>query len=99
MERQNELKEWDGLEIREPRHYRVILLNDDYTTQEFVVDVLQRVFHKLPGEAKQIMLNIHNQGKAVVGHYPYDMARTKLQRMETLARQAGFPLRGRVERV
>ena len=73
--------------------YKVIMHNDDVTTMEFVVQVLQEVFYKKAQEAEQIMLQIHHFGSAVVGVYTYDLAKTKIQRVEILARSEGFPLR------
>ncbi len=73
--------------------YKVIMHNDDVTTMDFVVQVLQEVFYKKAADAEQIMLQIHHFGSAVVGVYTYDVAKTKIQRVEMLARIEGFPLR------
>lgn len=73
--------------------YKVIIFNDDYTTMDFVVMVLQRVFNKHPKEAEELMFTVHNTGQAVVGVYTYDIARTKVEIATTMAQENGFPLR------
>ena len=85
-------------EIEEPPMYKVMLLNDDYTTMEFVVEVLVYVFQKSSEEATQIMLNVHRSGVGVCGIYPYEIAETKVDKVETLARENGFPLKCIMER-
>jgi ATP-dependent Clp protease adaptor protein ClpS len=79
--------------LKLPPMYRVLLHNDDYTTMEFVVMVLQDVFHKSPPEATQIMLHIHRNGLGVAGVYSHEIAETKVAVVEALARQHEFPLR------
>jgi ATP-dependent Clp protease adaptor protein ClpS len=85
-------------EVTEPPMYKVMLLNDDYTTMEFVVEVLVYVFQKSSEEAMQIMLNVHRSGVGVCGVYPYEIAETKVETVETLARENGFPLKCIMER-
>ena len=85
-------------DVEEPPMYRVMLLNDDYTTMEFVVEVLVYVFQKSLEEATQIMLNVHRSGVGVCGIYPYEIAETKVNTVETLARENGFPLKCIMER-
>lgn len=85
-------------EIEEPPMYRVMLLNDDYTTMEFVVEVLVYVFQKSPEEATRIMLNVHRRGVGICGIYSYEVAETKVNTVETLARENGFPLKCIMER-
>ncbi len=75
-----------------PRRYKVILHNDDYTTQEFVIHVLQRFFHKSETEARHIMLTVHHKGLAVAGVYTKDVAETKAQQVMDAARENGMPL-------
>jgi len=75
-----------------PRRYKVIFHNDDYTTQEFVVYVLQRFFHKTETEAVHIMLSVHHKGAAVAGVYTKDVAETKAQQVMDEARDKGMPL-------
>ena len=85
-------------EVEEPPMYRVLLLNDDYTTMEFVVEVLVYVFQKSPEEATRIMLNVHRRGVGVCGIYPFEVAETKVDTVESLARENGFPLKCIMER-
>lgn len=75
-----------------PRRHKVIFHNDDYTTQEFVVYVLQRFFHKSETEARHIMLTVHHKGAAVAGVYTKDVAETKAQQVMDAARENGMPL-------
>jgi len=84
-------------EIREPKMYLVILLNDHYTTMEFVVDILVKIFHKPAQEATRIMLDVHRRGSGNCGVYSLDIARTKVSQVHSLARQHDFPLRCSVE--
>ncbi len=85
-------------EVEEPPMYKVMLLNDDYTTMEFVVEVLVHVFQKSSEEATQIMLNVHRSGVGVCGIYPYEIAETKVDTVEALARENSFPLKCIMER-
>ena len=85
-------------EVDEPPLYKVMLLNDDYTTMEFVVEVLMYVFQKSSDEAFQIMLNVHRSGVGICGIYPYEIAETKVDTVETLARENGHPLKCIMER-
>lgn len=75
-----------------PRRFKVIFHNDDYTTMEFVVEVLKRFFHKTDTEADHIMLTVHRTGAAVAGVYPRDVAETKTTEVMTYARESGMPL-------
>ncbi|NPA61271.1 MAG: ATP-dependent Clp protease adaptor ClpS [Epsilonproteobacteria bacterium] len=81
-----------SLSLDEPDRYKVILHNDDYTTMEFVIEVLVKVFHKSIVESEQIMLTVHKKGKAVCGIYTYDIAQTKVYQVRQLAKENGFPL-------
>jgi ATP-dependent Clp protease adaptor protein ClpS len=85
-------------EQREPELFQVVLLNDDYTTMEFVVQVLESVFNKGPAEAFRIMMMVHTQGQGLCGVYPWDIAETKVSTVHELARDAGFPLRALIEK-
>jgi ATP-dependent Clp protease adaptor protein ClpS len=78
---------------KEPDEYRVILLNDDFTTMEFVVAVIISVFHKELFEATRVMLDVHRKGRGIVGTYTFDIATTKINRVHTMARDNGFPLK------
>lgn len=84
-------------EIVMPRMYRVLLHNDDYTTMDFVVEVLMSVFHKPAAEATKIMLDVHKKGRGVCGIYSYDIASTKIARVHCMSRQKEFPLRCSME--
>ena len=79
--------------IREPERYEVVLHNDDFTTMEFVVDVLRKVFFKPEEEANQLMLKVHKEGKATVGLYTLDIAVSKSQKAMRMARDKGFPFK------
>jgi ATP-dependent Clp protease adaptor protein ClpS len=95
---EGELLTRDEEKLQEPDQYRVLLLNDDYTTMEFVVSVLMTVFHKGLPEATRIMLDVHKKGKGTVGVFSYDIAATKVSQVHTLARQNGFPLKCTMEK-
>lgn len=82
-----------------PAMYQVLMHNDDYTTMDFVVEVLEKVFRKSVTEANQIMLNIHHKGHGVCGIYPFEIAETKISQVHSLARSTGFPLRCSLEKV
>ena len=84
-------------ETQEPKLYKVILLNDDYTTMEFVVLVLEQVFLKSPAEAFRVMMHVHTQGKGLCGLYPHDIAETKIETVHEMAKEHGFPLRADME--
>jgi len=86
-----------SLNLAEPVRYKVLLHNDDYTTMEFVVEILMGIFHKSLVEAEQIMFNIHRVGKAVCGTYTYDIAQTKVYQVKQLAKKSGFPLLATLE--
>lgn len=83
--------------IERPSLFKVLLHNDDYTTKEFVVQVLEYVFHKDNTEAVQIMLHVHRTGIGVAGVYTYEVAETKVKTVEGLARQYEFPLKCSIE--
>ena len=78
--------------IKEPRQYKVLFHNDDFTTMDFVTEVLQTVFGKSVEEAVSLMMRVHREGHAVVGIYSYDVAMTKASLATAMARQEGFPL-------
>lgn len=83
--------------IKFPLNYRVIMYNDDFTTMEFVVEVLTGIFHKEQEEAIALMMKVHKEGRALVGAYSYDMAMTKTQEAMHLAREQGYPFQIKVE--
>jgi len=92
-----EAMEETGQELREPKWYRVILHNDDYTTMRFVIEILVSVFHKPVAEAAKIMLDVHRRKKGVCGTYTYDIASSKVAQVHFLARQREFPLKCSLE--
>ena len=83
--------------LKKPKDYVVVLLNDDYTTRDFVVEVLKLIFHKTPKEATRIMLNVHHQGRGVVGVYTWDIAQTKASQVHAIAKEYDYPLKCIVE--
>ncbi len=86
-------------EVREPRMYRVLLHNDDYTSMDFVIYVLVKIFRKNAEEAEQIMLAVHERGLGLCGMYTREIAEAKVMQVRSLARDAGFPLLCTYERV
>jgi ATP-dependent Clp protease adaptor protein ClpS len=84
-------------EIRKPKQYRVVLHNDDYTTMDFVVEILVAVFHKPIAEATRIMLDVHKKGKGICGVYTYDIASTKVAQVHQMAIMREFPLKCSLE--
>jgi len=90
--------ELDGeLSLKEPKQYKVLLLNDDYTSMDFVVEVLMNIFHKSYREAEAIMLEIHRKDKGLCGVYTYEIAETKIMQVSKLAREQGYPLKATME--
>jgi ATP-dependent Clp protease adaptor protein ClpS len=83
--------------LKRPRMYKVLLHNDDYTTMEFVVFVLQGVFHRSETEATQIMLHVHKHGLGVAGVYTREVAESRIAQVDALARANEFPLRCSME--
>ena len=84
-------------ELQEPSKYKVLLLNDDYTTMDFVVMVLMVVFRKSLEDAQKIMLNIHRNGKGLCGIYAFEVAETKVAQVASMAEQHKFPLKCSLE--
>jgi len=85
-------------DVTEPPMYRVLLHNDDYTTMEFVVQILMVVFHKSYEDATRIMLNVHQSGIGVCGVFTYEVAETKVDWVHTLAKENNFPLKCTMEK-
>lgn len=83
---------------RRPSMYRVLLLNDDYTPMEFVVELLQRIFHKSHDEAIAVMLNVHQNGVGVCGVYSFEVAETKVAQVAAIARENEHPLQCTMEK-
>jgi len=87
----------EELQLEEPKKYKVLLLNDDYSTMDFVIDVLTNIFKKTQDESTAIMLNVHKNGKAVCGVYIHEIAATKVAQVKANARKAQFPLKAILE--
>ena len=81
------------IDVKEPKPYHVVLYNDNYTTMEFVVFVLETIFHHPRPIAEVIMLDVHQKGKGVAGTYTRDIAETKALQTRTLAKEHHFPLK------
>ena len=92
-----QLQERVRTEKKEPKLYKVILLNDDYTTMEFVMHVLESIFSKSPAEAYRIMMHVHMNGRGEAGIYTWEIADTKAAAVLEVAREAGYPLQAIVE--
>lgn len=84
---------------RQPPMFRVLMHNDDYTSMDFVVAMLEQVFHKSPIEANRIMLHIHYRGVGICGVFPFEVAETKAARVHALAKADGYPLRCSLDKV
>ena len=84
-------------ETKEPSQYGVVLLNDDYTPMDFVVEVLETLFQKSPAEAYRVMMQVHREGRGLAGIYPWEVAETKVDALLTRARDAGHPLQAVIE--
>lgn len=88
-----------GQQIEEPPRYAVVLHNDDFTTMEFVVEILKRYFHKTEAEAMRVMLEVHSIGRGVAGIYSFEIAETKAAQVVESAKQQGYPLQCSVEKL
>ena len=94
---QTNIRERQRIDMQEPRRYKVIIHNDDFTTMEFVVMILEQVFFLDAAKAEALMLQVHHSNKAVVGIYTYDIAVSKARKATKMARNEGYPLRLTVE--
>ena len=94
---QSQIRERQNTDLKEPKRYKVIMHNDDFTTMDFVVKVLRMVFFVTEENAEALMLRIHHSSKAVVGVYTYDLATSKAKKAIAMAREENFPLRITVE--
>lgn len=86
-----------GLKTEEPKKYKVILLNDNYSTVDFVIEILIQIFKKSLDEATEITMNVHENGRGVCGIYTYEIAQTKIAEVKATARRAEFPLKAIAE--
>ena len=89
----------ERVKVKKPGKYRVIMLNDDYTTMDFVVMILRDIFCKNEADAMNIMMTIHKSGRGVCGEYSLEIAQTKVAEVHQSARRNGFPLRCMIEEV
>jgi ATP-dependent Clp protease adaptor protein ClpS len=87
----------EKVRVKRPKQFKVILLNDDYTTMDFVVSILETIFKKTPAEAMQIMLRVHKRGQGVAGIYTREIAEAKIVQVHERARSEAFPLRCTIE--
>ena len=87
----------DAIELKEPQMYKVLLLNDDYSSMEFVIKVLMQIFHHSFEKATEIMLSVHEKGKGLCGVYTYEIAETKVEYVRKMAKEEQFPLRAIME--
>jgi len=90
---EDDLKVDSRNEVKEPRMYRVIMHNDHYTTMDFVIEVLMKIFHKDTAESTKIMLDIHKREQGTCGVFTYDVALTKISEVHNMARKNEFPLK------
>jgi ATP-dependent Clp protease adaptor protein ClpS len=88
---------YEETELRYPKKYKVYLLNDDYTSMEFVIDILMSVFHKSYEEAEAIMLEVHKNERGLCGVYTHEIAETKVMQVTRRAKDNGFPLKATME--
>jgi len=91
------VKERVEVKNQDPKLYNVVLLNDDYTTMEFVLQILEELFQKSPAEAYRIMMQVHRNGRGLAGVYTWEVAETKADAVAALAGKAGYPLRATIE--
>jgi ATP-dependent Clp protease adaptor protein ClpS len=85
------------LETEQPKKYKVILLNDNYSTVEFVIEILMKIFKKNIDEATEITMSVHENGRGICGVYSYEIAQTKIAEVRSNARRAEFPLKAIAE--
>lgn len=91
------IKERVREKTKEPALFGVVLLNDDYTPMQFVIDVLESLFQKSPAEAYRIMMQVHVNGRGIAGIYPWEVAETKVDTLRTRAHAEGHPLQATIE--
>lgn len=87
----------DATKLTYPKKYKVFLLNDDYTSMDFVIDILMTIFHKSYEQAEKIMLDIHKKERGLCGVYSHEIAETKVMQVIKKAKDSGFPLKATME--
>ena len=92
-----ELELYDEVKVKYPKKYKVFILNDDYTSMEFVIDILISVFHKSYSQAEAIMLDIHKKERGLCGVYTHEIAETKVMQVHRKAKDNAFPLKATME--
>jgi ATP-dependent Clp protease adaptor protein ClpS len=92
-----ELEIDEDIELKYPKKYKVFLLNDDYTSMEFVIDILMSIFHKTYEQAQDIMLEVHKKERGLCGVYSYEIAETKVAQVIQKAKDNDFPLKATME--
>jgi ATP-dependent Clp protease adaptor protein ClpS len=97
METNIEFELLDKISLKHPKKYKVYLLNDDYTSMDFVVDILMSIFHKSYEDAERIMLEIHKKDRGLCGIYTHEIAETKVMQVIKKAKDSGFPLKATME--
>lgn len=97
MPSNTELETKDEVLLKYPKRYKVFILNDDYTSMDFVIDILMSVFHKSYEESEAIMLEVHKKERGLCGVYTHEIAETKVMQVHKKARESGFPLKSTME--
>ncbi|TKI68212.1 ATP-dependent Clp protease adaptor ClpS [Sulfurimonas crateris] len=97
MATNTDLETINDISLKYPKKYKVFILNDDYTSMDFVIDVIMSIFHKSFQEAEAIMLEVHKKERGVCGVYTHEIAQTKVMQVHKRARESGFPLRAEME--
>ncbi len=97
MSTKTDFELYEETSLKHPKKYKVYLLNDDYTSMEFVIDILITIFHKSYEEAEAIMLEVHKNSRALCGIYTYEIAETKVMQVSRRAKENGFPLKATLE--
>lgn len=87
----------ERVKVKKPRDYKVVMHNDDFTTMEFVVNILMTIFKKDINTSNKIMMDVHKLGRGIVGVYPYDIATTKVAMALGMAKEEGFPFNITIE--
>jgi ATP-dependent Clp protease adaptor protein ClpS len=97
MPTNTEIELEEDIQVKLPKKYKVYLLNDDYTSMDFVIDILMSIFHKNYDEAQNIMLEVHKNDRGLCGIYTYEIAETKVMQVIRQARNNNFPLKATME--